>query len=143
MRKRLFPCLIIIIVCCLFLFACSAEKDAYPDPTETQSVLWGSDLPQIETRNISEDYYWEQIDTAFLRDCVPNADAAVSIANCILSQYQAEGFFAGYYPQLVEFQADPGIWVVSYWENTVQPQATFSIAIRQDSAEVLRMWVCE
>lgn len=118
-------------------------NDTPEESTETQSNLQANDLPQIETSTISEEYYWEDIDTAIHRDCVMNAETAVSISDCILSQYQAEGYYVGYVPQLVEFQDDPGIWVVSYWENETIPQATFSIAIRKDTAEVLRMWIGE
>lgn len=143
MRKTKICSLITVFVVYFFLIACNSAKGEDLKSMDVQQFAEYNDLPQIEVSTVSEKDYWEHIGTEFLRDCVPNADSAISVASCILSQYQAEGYFIGYTPQMVEFQDDPGVWVVTFWENVNIPQATFSIAIRMDSAEVLRMWVCE
>lgn len=117
------------------------------EDNESRFVLNSGDLEQItdEVVEVVEKNYWEKADCPFSHDCVVEAETAICITQSLLKQFQKEGFFTGYSPQMVEYQADPGIWVVVFWKdsNNLELTPTFNIAIRKDNAQVVKMWVDE
>ena len=159
MKKALLVILFIVLACAI-LTACqeknAAEDGCSPTQNEESSTETNFETRCVEAADMTdhgqikinvlsdaERNYWEQYDSALLLDCAGTAEAAVSITNIVLEQYQEDGLFRDYKPKLVEFQENPSVWIVHYWPDKDLPQATFSIAIRKDTAEVVKMWVGE
>ncbi len=117
------------------------------EDSEVHRILNGDDPESIayEVVAVTDINYWERASCPFLHDCVTEPETAVSIAESLLKQFQNEGSFAGYSFQEIEYQDDPGIWVVHFREDPKPDELmpTFSIAIRKDNAQVDKMWVNE
>ena len=45
--------------------------------------------------------------------------------------------------QQVFFDTQDEIWIVSFWENNEMVGSDFSIAIKAENAQVIKMWVGE
>lgn len=126
--------LISAVFCLIFLCSCNADKEVKSQPEipyETGSFDW----------DIGEEDAVTDIP-------VPDKETAIKIAESITSGFQKKGFFPGYVPQHVFFDSDKDVWIVSLWkesenENVIYFGACFSIAIKKDNAEVIKMWVGE
>lgn len=126
--------LILLLVSLIFLCSCGTDKEV-ASPSEISYETGVYDW------NISED------DT-ITDTCVPDKETAIKIAEGITSGFQKKGFFPGYVPQHVFFDNKREVWIVSLWEeseneNEIYSGACFSIAIKKDNAEVVKMWVGE
>ena len=126
--------------------AYAAEEDAQA----VDSLIGVLEVSEIPTYNIHEikdkdEYYWESENSPFLHDCLADVETASSVAKLIFSEIQREGYCSGYSLQYIEYQSDPGIWVFTFWDGSDDsgPSATFSMAIRKDNAQVVKMWVDE
>lgn len=77
--------------------------------------------------------------------CINKKETAIKIASCILEEFQEKGYFGGYTPQSVFFDTKDKIWIVSFWESRdiYTDGADFSIAIKAENAQVIKMWVGE
>lgn len=147
------PVILALLLCAalaLSLSACAASNaSAAPESSAPAAVEPVSEpaepeaLPAVAVEPVSEPFYWETADFPLEEDCVPDAETAVAVAQAVFDRFRREGLFPGYLPQLVEYQDESGVWVVSFWPDGDEPGACFSIALRRDSAQVLRMWVGE
>jgi len=141
--------LILLLVSLIFLCSCGTDKEVAP-PSEI-SYETG-----VYDRNIIEEIPYEtgtfdwniSEDDTITDTCVPDKETAIKIAEGITSGFQKKGFFPGYVPQHVFFDNKREVWIVSLWEeseneNEIHSGACFSVAIRKDNAEVVKMWVGE
>lgn len=114
-------------------------SDSIEEVLESETVFY--DIHEIQE---PEKDYWENADSPVLDDCLDDVETASSVAKVILARFQREGLFSGYSLQYIEYQPDPGIWFFSFWDGDLNEiGACFSIAIRKDNAQVLKMWVNE
>lgn len=141
--------LILLSVCLISLCACGTYKEvASPSEISYETGVY--------VRNISEEipyetgtFDWNVSEEDTITDtCVPDKETAIKIAGSITSVFQKKGFFSDYVPQHVFFDSDKDVWIVSLWEeseneNEIYSGACFSVAIRKDNAEVVKMWVGE
>lgn len=76
---------------------------------------------------------------------INNAEAAGKIAGVILGQYQKEGLFKDYCLQLIEHDSGKGIWIVSFWADDKEtiPGSDLEIALREDNAQIVGIWIGE
>ncbi len=132
--NRKIKILISLLVCLIFLCSCRTDKEV-ASPSE---ILYETGA-----------YNWEIGEEVTVTDVpVPDKETAIKIAESITSGFQKKGVFPGYVPQHVFFDSDKDVWIVSLWEeseneNEIYSGACFSVAIRKDNAEVVKMWVGE
>ena len=145
-----------ILLLCLFLSllllnACGSGQSISAESTNSPGPTEGLPEPEsaiYEIEEITDKYYWEDEDYDFPAsdDCLDDVETASAVANIILARFQRDGLFPGYSLQHIEYQSDPGIWVFHFWDGAefeLGPCSGFSIAIRKDNAQVLKMWVSE
>lgn len=104
-------------------------------------------ISSVRVLSESEKNYWEQIEERclFTEPCVPDAETALLYGNALLEKYQRDKFFPNYLPQLIYYQKDPTIWILSYWEDLgpYTISACVSFAISETDAQVIAIWVGE
>jgi len=83
---------------------------------------------------------WRDQAVVFEEDCINDEETALAVAGAILESFQRRGFFNGYEPRTVYHVIEEGIWIVSYSRSRDYMGASFTIAIRQENAEVVLMW---
>ena len=94
---------------------------------------------------IYDDKDWENIDIPVNEVCIPDKDTAIKVASAIVDRFQKEGYFPDYIPQTVFFDTEDKIWIISFGENRglYDDGSDFSIALKAENAEVIKMWVGE
>ena len=126
-----------------------SDEDEHLDQSTTEdcqeSEMAVDEIYKVHEIRENEKDYWEKENCPVLDDCLVDAESASSMAEVILARFQREGYFAGYTLQDIEYQSDPGIWVIHFWDSSEPDWITpeFAMAIRQDNAQVLKMWVGE
>ena len=107
------------------------------------------DNAQVEKIWIGEEEYdlsRKEGETAdLIEPCIPDAETALQYGNALLQQYQRDGYFPRYIPQMIEYQEDPLIWIICYWED-LGPNAlsaTVSFAFYGKDGQVICIWGCE
>ena len=145
-------CLIAIILLFAILPGCgraergeNREATNHSGMTEAKGKELLSNVTAVAENRRNE---WETLDEIYLRtgeECVPDAETALDFLNVLLRRYQKSGFFCGYTPQLIEYQEEPGIWVITcrkgYDGEKVGAEMCF--AIRRDNARVICIWLGE
>lgn len=125
---------ILIITSCLFLLiliGCKAGGDNIMKDIRYEEGIY-------QNKN------WNEIEFPFEQPCVPDKETAITITNSIMSNFQSDGHFPNYVAQSIFFDKEDELWIVSYWqekENYVG--ADFTIALRKDNGQVVKMWVNE
>ena len=91
----------------------AAERNRLTDENKAALLQNVRKLPESE-RNC-----WERIDDSrrFTEPCVPDAETAMFYGYALLQRFQREGYFPREVPQLIMYQEDPLIWIVSCWED--------------------------
>ena len=88
---------------------------------------------------------WEDPIGTYQDDVIPDKNAAVAIATQIFNQMDKSSDMQNYIPQIVFYDQEDEIWIVSFWEET--DAITFggdcSIAMRKKDGKVLRIWFGE
>ena len=114
--------------------------------------LTGCERSQIEVNysniEVTEGIYpnknWNEIMFPISDPCIPDKETAVSLAQTILVNFQKKGKFIDYVPQYVFYDTQDHIWIISFWKDIEgYIGASFSIAIKEDDAQVIKMWVDE
>lgn len=95
----------------------------------------------------SEKNSWEQVEERciFTEPCVPDAETALLYGNALLRRFQRAGYYPRYLPQLIYYQTEPLVWVISCWED-LEPytiSACVDFAICGADAQVIGHWVGE
>ncbi|MBQ6274210.1 MAG: hypothetical protein IJK63_08300 [Oscillospiraceae bacterium] len=107
------------------------------------------DNAQVEKIWIGEEEYdlsRKEGETAdLIEPCIPDAETALQYGNALLQQYQRDGYFPRYIPQMIEYQEDPLIWIICYWEDLGPDalSATVSFAFYGKDGQVICIWSCE
>lgn len=134
-------CIIIIVTTLLLLTGCSSKRKE-----EENMVNNYTDIKYEE--GIYQHKNWNLIEFPIEEVCVPDKETAISIAKGIILNFQEQGKFKEYIPQHVFFDTEDNFWIVSFWPSTGNDNieyigATFSIAIKKENAQVLKMWINE
>lgn len=101
-----------------------------------------------EDRNKTEIGYSEGIyvysdEISFNKTPIPDKESAVNIAEAILLNFQNQGYFLDCIVQTVFYDTENNVWIISFWEDNNGVGACFSIALKADNAEIIKMWVGE
>lgn len=158
---------LILFLCALVLVGCGLNSncndgkelghDSAANPFESETYERSGnpyELSEVELQELMNDvkilhesFYneWEREDESCLLhlDCVPDAETALILGNLLLTQFQKTGHCPGYSVQLISYQEDPEVWIISCWKNadTVAEDNSLSFAIRKDDAQVLCTWL--
>ena len=132
---------ILIFICC-FLASCVAQSDNLKNQN-------GEEAMENKIRyeeGIYRDKNWDMIEFPIARDCIPDNETAIQIARNFLSieKLQNETLNLSYNPVAVFYDTADNIWIVSFspFQNGMLiPGDSYNIAMRKNTAEVLKMWV--
>ncbi|MCD7811272.1 MAG: hypothetical protein LUG91_05400 [Ruminococcus sp.] len=76
--------------------------------------------------------------------CVPDRSTAIKLSDLIISNLQDDGLFKNYVVQSVFFDESSEVWILNYYPNEKNYSgSTCSIAISQQTAEILKIWITE
>lgn len=146
--------LIIPLICLILLCSCGVQKKKGNE----HEKFFGQDSETVsDTINQSEivfeqgeyQYYGEITpDITVENPCVPDKETAIKIAEAVTSGFQRKGYFPNYVPQSVFFDTQKQLWIVTFApesdnDEVVLIGSCFSVAIKKDNAEVIKMWVGE
>lgn len=126
--------LLLPLICLTLLCSCNSGKEAKPE-----SEIY------YETGT----YDWEIGEEVSVTDmCVPDKETAIQIGKAITAGFRKKGYFPDYVPQHVFFDTEKKVWIVTSWpenknDKEIYNGACFSVAIRKDNGEVIKMWVGE
>ncbi len=133
---------LVIIITTVFLISGCNNKEIEEENkiNNTENVMY--------EEGIYQDKDWDLLEFPIEMTCVPDKETAISIANDIMINFQKQGSFKGYIPQHVFLDTEDNFWVVSFWPNVEENNATYvgaslSIAIKKENAQILKMWVDE
>lgn len=132
MKMKKIICFVSLLLVILFLIGCEGSQ------TEME-------YSNIEvTEGIYPNKNWDDIMFPISETCVPDKETAVSLARNMIVNFQKNGKFIDYVPQSVFYDTQDHIWIISFWEDIEgYIGASFSIAIKEDNAQVVKMWVDE
>lgn len=142
---------ILFIMLVLFLFGCGKNtetSDVSSDGTHNNASGTNNgevcDMREIIfTEGVWHDKEWNKLEFPFENDCIPDKETAIILTKVFLENFQRQNYFTNYVAQSVFYDTEDRIWIVSFSESKDYPGAVFSIAIREDNAEVVKMWVEE
>jgi hypothetical protein len=89
--------------------------------------------------------YWDTVEFPVNQVCVPSHEAALKLAECMLENFHEGGVFTNYVCSLSVFlDTQSQVWIVTFGISK-EPYLgeLLHIAIRRDSAEVVKIWVEE
>lgn len=141
---------IFLILLALLLSGCgnnteipNVNSDGKSSESSSTSNKENSDMNEITFQEgVWSDKDWEKVEFPFEKDCIPDKETAVNVTKLFLGKFQQQNYFINYVPQSVFYDTEDKIWIVSFSEGDY-PGADFTIAIRRENAEVVKMWVGE
>ena len=77
---------------------------------------------------------------SFLDQAVPDKETAIMIAEIIIKNEQKNGYFEDYVPQLVFFDEQEKLWIITFWRDDGSIGAECKVVIQQDDAKILGIW---
>ena len=91
---------------------------------------------------------WDSYGVDVKGKAIKNAETAGKIGYALLEQFQEEGYFPDYRLQHIMHDPEKGVWIVSFWEDSDDSEGTwvggdFTVAFREDDAQIIGMWVGE
>ena len=133
--------LIMAVLCATFCSADANNKEAYEKNNEKETIVYESGI--YHNKNWSE-----TIGTYSERDVIPDKETALKMAKAIFDGMDKSEAMQEYVPQVVFYDTQDEIWIVSFWEDWEDPnQITIggdcSIAMQKKDGKVLRIWFGE
>ena len=126
MKKYLLLFTFVIIFICFF----SCERK--------ENVMNESNI--VISSGIYSNKDWDKFEFPFSAECIPDSETAIAVTKSIVMNFQKEGKFCDYAPQLVFFDVEDNIWIVSFWPKIEGYIGSgFNIAIRKENAQVVKM----
>ena len=127
MKKILILVIVIIFVCCS---SCNKSKE--------------NSMVKYEI-GIYYDKNWENPVGTYQEDVIPDKNTAIAIATQIFNQLSKNSYMQNWIPQVVFFDQEDEIWIVSFWEETdeIIYGDDCSIALQKKDGKVLRIWFGE
>ena len=128
--------------------AASTFQNEADELTENRNGLREAEIQELvnNVKVLHESFYneWEREneDCILHSDCVPDAESAWQLGNLLLMRFQKAGYSLGYSVQLIAYQDDPEVWILSCRKDMDSDAVDGSLcfAIREDDAQVLCIW---
>ena len=140
---------IIVLVLLLFALSGCAEKAEVSD-VDMSNILYLEDVWTDDAWGESNLPLEMDCIPAFEKDGIPDKETAIRATQIVVESYQKQGYFENYAPFLVLYDTEKKIWIVSFSDGLHSPESGYysvgacvSIAVRQENAEVIRIWVGE
>ncbi len=122
MKKILF----LTFIVCLSLAGCNGETE--PNFSE----------------GIYPDKNWNNIEFPINDIVIQDKETAINIAYAIFLQFQNQGEFPGYTPELVFHDTEDDLWIISFWEDKEGLLGSdFTVVLNAENGEVVKMWIGE
>jgi hypothetical protein len=88
---------------------------------------------------------WEEKVGTYQGDVIPDGETALVIATSIFDKINKSTSAQEFTPQLVFYDEEEAIWIVSFWEETdlTTLGADCNIAMQKKDGKVLRIWFGE
>lgn len=128
--------ILIVLVLLLNIISCSA----------CEKVQKENDMVEYKT-GVFYDKHWDETEGTYTGDAIPDEKTALKIAQAIFDGIATNQTVNKYVPQKVFYDSQDEIWIVSFWENSIQDVLTVggccSIAMQKKDGKVLRIWFGE
>ena len=143
---------LMLIILILFLTGCESNyfyENNYSYECNCSSEWKNDDIQDnVYREGIWYNKDWAAIEFPVEEDCVPDKETAVAVSRIYLERFQQQGYFIDYTLLEVFYDTVDRIWIITFSESkfsegTYYIGACFSIAIRRENAEVIKMWVGE
>ena len=89
---------------------------------------------------------WEGIYLPLGGDCIPDIETAIKVSKAILENFRGD-YYKDYVPNCVMYDKVHRIWFVGFIQDTDEGVYVIGggvmVAIRQDNAEVIKIWIEE
>lgn len=78
-------------------------------------------------------------------DVIPNEECAMAVASSIFNHMEKSANTQNYIPQIVLFDEEDDVWIVSFWEDSTSMMlgGDCSIALQKKDGKVLSIWYGE
>jgi len=75
-------------------------------------------------------------------DVIPNEECAMAVASSIFNHMEKSANTQNYIPQIVLFDEEDDVWIVSFWEDSTSMMlgGDCSIALQKKDGKVLSIW---
>lgn len=91
---------------------------------------------------IYSDKNWEESVGTYQGDAIPDKETALAVAQGIFQGMEKSQAAEQYRPQVVFYDQEDEIWIVSFWQDSGQTTLgnDCSIALQKKDGKVLRIW---
>lgn len=120
--------LCVLILCCTFFVSCKDRSQ---------------ELNQVDYEvGIYSDKNWEESVGTYQGDAIPDKETALAVAQGIFQGMEKSQAAEQYRPQVVFYDQEDEIWIVSFWQDSGQTTLgnDCSIALQKKDGKVLRIW---
>lgn len=123
--------LCVLVLSCTFFVSCKDRSQ---------------ELNQVDYEvGVYSDKNWEESVGTYQGDAIPDEETALAVAQGIFQGIEKSQAAEQYRPQVVFYDQEDEIWIVSFWQDS--GQATLgndcSIALQKKDGKVLRIWFGE